>query len=92
MLVVTVEIWPYGDPEHPRRIARIGAAQTSVVAGNVADYEAVVIVDDEDSARIAHRPVLVGVPEDCALKGCKGALGRRQAHVESVPIGKKSHE
>lgn len=47
MLVVTVEIWPYGDPEHPRRIARIGAAQTSVVAGNVADYEAVVIVDDE---------------------------------------------
>lgn len=46
MLVVNVEVWPGGDPGQRRRIAQVGAAQTSVVSG-IADYEAVLIVDDE---------------------------------------------
>lgn len=46
MLVLYVEVWPGGDPGQRRRIAQIGAAQTSVVSG-IADYEAVLIVDEE---------------------------------------------
>lgn len=46
MLVVTIEVWPGGDPDRPRRIARIGAANLSDVA-DVSDYAAVLIIDDE---------------------------------------------
>ncbi len=46
MLVVTIEVWPGGNPDRSRRIAQVGAANLSDVA-DVSDYAAVLTIDDE---------------------------------------------